>query len=95
MLVTEDFEKRLLKLKMARNNLLAFHKILIDYERQSMERASGAVTAGQFLNLLLNDERFEWLRTISRLVAKSIRGSDQIGCCVIVFNNVHCRASEM
>lgn len=66
----EEFEKKITNLKIARNNLLTFHKILIDREKSELERVTGSVTAGQFLNLLLNDERFEWLRTISRLVVK-------------------------
>ncbi len=66
----DEFEERLKRLKIVRDNLLSFHKILIDRERMEMERVSGAVTAGQFLNLLMNDENFEWLRTISRVVVK-------------------------
>jgi len=50
--------------------MLGFHKLLIDLERSEIERASGSITAGQFLNLLMNDDRFEWLRTISKLVVR-------------------------
>jgi len=66
----KDFEIKVRELKTARGKLLDFHKILIDREKREIERKSGGVTAGQFLNLLMNDERFEWLRTISRLVVR-------------------------
>ncbi|NNE65975.1 MAG: hypothetical protein HKN33_05360 [Pyrinomonadaceae bacterium] len=65
-----EFEKSIAELREARNKLLSFHKILIDRERKDLERASGGITAGQFLNLLMTDERFEWLRTISKLVVR-------------------------
>lgn len=65
-----DFEARLEGLKSARDKLLAFHKLLIDRERRELERLSGTVTAGQFLNLLMHDEGFAWLRTISKLVVR-------------------------
>ena len=65
-----EFEQKKGELKDARDKLLTFHKILIDRERKEMERMSGAVTAGQFLGLLMNDERFQWLRTISKLVVR-------------------------
>lgn len=68
--MAEDFSKRLGNLKGARNRLLSFHKVLIDRERREIERVSGNVTPGQFLNMLMNDSQFEWLRTISRLVVR-------------------------
>lgn len=66
----KDFESRLVQLKAARDKLLAFHKLLIDNEKRELERLSGAITPGQYLNLLMNDERFEWLRTISKLIVR-------------------------
>ncbi len=68
--MNRDFETRLEDLRSARDKLLAFHKLLIDRERRELERLSGTVTAGQFLNLLMHDESFAWLRTISKLVVR-------------------------
>lgn len=65
-----DFESKTADLKQARDKMLGFHKLLIDHERSEIERVAGKITAGQFLNLLMNDDRFEWLRTISKLVVR-------------------------
>src|SRR5262249_2683425 len=54
----------------ARNMLLRLHKSLIDFERASYERIHGAQNAGQFLNLLLEDENFAWLRKFSTLIVE-------------------------
>jgi hypothetical protein len=56
------------KLKAARDVLLRLHKSLVDFERTSYETFSGPVNSGEFLNLLLNDARFAWLRRFSTLI---------------------------
>lgn len=53
-----------------RNKLLRFHKVLLDWERGNYEREAGTVSAVRFLELLLGDPRFEWLRRISTLIVK-------------------------
>jgi len=55
-------------LKAARNGLLSLHKILVDRERSIYEGINGPVTSGEFLNLLLEDRDFAWLRKISTLI---------------------------
>ena len=48
--------------------LLKLHKTMVDYERVTYETFNGPVTPGVFLNVLLNDEDFEWLRRFSTLI---------------------------
>jgi hypothetical protein len=55
-------------LRDARNLLLKLHKNLVDHERAIWEGMNGAVTAGQFLNVLLEDPDFAWLRKFSTLI---------------------------
>lgn len=55
-------------LKAGRDGLLGLHKILVDRERARYEAVNGSVTSGQFLNLLLEDSDFAWLRTFSTLI---------------------------
>ena len=55
-------------LKSGRNRLLDLHKSLVDRERDRYETTHGQVTSGQFLNLLLEDLEFVWLRKFSTLI---------------------------
>ncbi len=66
----DNFEERKNKLKIIRDKLLRFHKVLMDWDRANYEREFGVVTPGKFLELLLSDERFVWLRTISTLIVR-------------------------
>jgi len=58
------------KLRYARNLLLTLHKSLIDFERAGYENVHGKLNAGQFLNVLLEDENFAWLRKFSMLIVE-------------------------
>lgn len=58
------------KLKNARNLLLKLHKTMLDLEREMYEGLHGALNAGEFLNLLLEDEDFAWLRKFSMLIVE-------------------------
>ncbi|PWT88303.1 MAG: hypothetical protein C5B54_10810 [Acidobacteria bacterium] len=52
-----------------RDKLLVLHKTLVDLERASYERIHGAkIAPGHFLNLLLEDKNYAWLRKISELI---------------------------
>jgi len=53
-----------------RNRLLHLHKLLLEMERRNFERTSGRVTAGELLQLVLNNSQFAWLRIISALVVE-------------------------
>ena len=57
-------------LKYARNMLLTLHKSLIDFERARYEQLHGPVGPAQFLNLLLEDQGFSWLRKFSTLIVE-------------------------
>ncbi|MEQ1606709.1 MAG: hypothetical protein ABL999_17745 [Pyrinomonadaceae bacterium] len=58
------------KLKNARNLLLKLHKAMIDRERELYEGINGPLNATQFLNVLLEDEDFSWLRKFSMLIVE-------------------------
>lgn len=58
------------RLKNARNILLKLHKSMLDLEREMYEGIHGKQTAGEFLNLLLEDEDFSWLRKFSMLIVE-------------------------
>ncbi len=51
--------------------MLEQHKLLLDLERATYEKANGAIGGpGRFLGLVLNDPHFAWLRQISTLVVE-------------------------
>src|SRR5512139_1505131 len=56
------------RLRDARNVLLKLHKNLVDHERAIWEGINGQASAGQFLNVLLEDPDFKWLRKFSTLI---------------------------
>jgi hypothetical protein len=66
----EKSEGKTLLLKEARLQLLRLHKLLVDSERENYENLAGKVSSGQFLNLLINDQNFEWLRKFSTLIVE-------------------------
>ena len=54
-----------------RRALLKLHKALLDDARVEFERARGRIeSSGQFLQLVLNDEWFAYLRPLSALVVQ-------------------------
>lgn len=55
-------------LKDSRLELLRLHKLLVDIERGEYEVINGHVSSRQFLNLLLNEDGFQWLRKFSTLI---------------------------
>ncbi|MEJ7860820.1 MAG: hypothetical protein WKF90_04190 [Pyrinomonadaceae bacterium] len=57
-------------LKEARFQLLKLHKLLVDSERAVYEHRNGQVTSGQFLNVLINDNDFQWLKKFSNLIVE-------------------------
>lgn len=57
-------------LKNARNLLLKLHKSMLDLEREMYEGIHGTLNATDFLNLLLEDEDFAWLRKFSMLIVE-------------------------
>ena len=65
---TEKIENRITLLKKARLQMLQLHKVLIDIEKLEFEKTHGEITSGQFLNLLINDQSFNWLRNFSTMI---------------------------
>ena len=57
-------------LRAIRRALLRLHKALVDFARADHERAHGALGAGALLQLLVEDERFAWLRPYSELIVQ-------------------------
>lgn len=57
------------RLRSLRNGLLRLHKSLLDSERAAYERDVQRIDSpGQFLDLLLNDPWFGWLRELSQYI---------------------------
>jgi len=58
------------RLRNARNELLKLHKCLVDHERAIWEGINGPATPAQFLNVLIEDPDFSWLRKFSTLIVE-------------------------
>ncbi len=59
------------RLKELRDSLLTLHKALLDSERTSYELVHGQVaSSAAFLQLLINDNWFSWLRSITTLLVQ-------------------------
>jgi hypothetical protein len=59
------------RLAEVRRALLRLHKVLLEAERASYERGRGNVGgSGEFLQLVLNDPWFAWLRPFSELIVR-------------------------
>lgn len=59
------------QLDQAERGLLRIHKALLDHERIRYERARGRIGGpGVFLQLVIHDPWFAWLRPISQLAAR-------------------------
>jgi len=57
-------------LKNGRDLLLKLHKTLLDHERRIYEGINGPQMPAQFLNVLLEDPDFSWLRKFSTLIVE-------------------------
>jgi hypothetical protein len=73
--MTGQTRQRLIAL---RNGLLHLHKALMESERAAYERDVEHITStGQYLNLVLNDPWFSWLRELSQFVVMVDETLDQ------------------
>ena len=66
----ENLEDKIKLIKDSRLKLLQLHKMLIDLERNRFERKNGVISSGKFLNLLIENKDFAWLRKFSTLIVK-------------------------
>ncbi len=65
-------EKTRQQLRSVREVLLRLHKTLLDFEREAYERARGKVSNSyEFLNLVMSDPWFAWLRRLSELIVET------------------------
>jgi len=63
------------KLQQVRNTVLALHKALLDSERTSYEISHGPIPSpAAFLQLLINDPWFAWLRPVTTLLVQIDEG---------------------
>jgi len=59
------------ELKSVREILLSLHKALLDSERTSYELIHGKIgSSSEFLQLLISDPRFAWLRPVTTLIVQ-------------------------
>ena len=66
--ITPETRDRLAKV---RTTLLPLHKKLLDFERLAYEREHGAIgNSYQFLQLVMNDRWFAWLRQLSEIIVE-------------------------
>ena len=64
-------EKTREQLRNVRGVLLGLHKTLLDFEREAYEREQGKISNSyEFLNLVMNDPWFAWLRRLSELIVE-------------------------
>ena len=59
------------KLRAIRGALLHLHKTLLERERDSYERERGKIGSSyEYLNLVMHDQSFAWLRLLSELIVQ-------------------------
>jgi hypothetical protein len=64
-------EKTRGQLRKVRTVLLGLHKTLLDFEREAYERVEGKISNSyEFLNLVMSDPWFAWLRRLSELIVE-------------------------
>lgn len=64
-------EKTRQQLADVRTVLVRVHKTLLDFEREAYERDRGRIANSyEFLNLVMNDPWFAWLRQLSELIVE-------------------------
>ena len=65
------------RLKDIRTTLLRLHKVLLDFEREAYEREHGKISNSyEYLNLVMNNPWFSWLRHLSELIVQIDEGLD-------------------
>jgi hypothetical protein len=57
-------------LKTARQGMLRVHRLLLEVERVELERTRGRLTANEYLQAVLNEPEFAWLRPASQLIVQ-------------------------
>ncbi|MHB1862976.1 MAG: hypothetical protein ACYCVL_08385 [Gemmatimonadaceae bacterium] len=57
-------------LKTARRGLLRVHRLLLEVERVELERERGRLTPNEYLQAVLHEPSFAWLRPASQLIVQ-------------------------
>ncbi len=66
--ITEQTRQRLVSVRQV---LLRIHKTLLQFEREAYERVEGKISNSyQFLQLVMSDPWFSWLRQLSELIVE-------------------------
>jgi hypothetical protein len=66
--ITEQTRQQLVNV---RTVLLRLHKTLLEFEREAYERSRGKIADSyEYLNLVMNDPWFAWLRQLSELIVE-------------------------
>ena len=66
--ITEKTRQQLVSVRTA---LLGLHKTLLNFEREAYERVEGKISNSyQFLQLVMSDPWFAWLRQLSELIVE-------------------------
>jgi hypothetical protein len=60
-----------------RTALLSLHRELLQAQRVESERLGGRMSAGEVLQAAADDLRFDWLRTLSQLIAELDAAGDE------------------
>lgn len=68
-MMTSRFDPTNSRLAAVRDSLAELHRALLDAERRDVEREMGRLSSGEYLQMLLHDPRFAWLRPVGRMVA--------------------------
>jgi hypothetical protein len=58
------------RLREIREALLRLHRTLLEWERRGHERVHGRLSANEFLQVVLHDPEFAWLRPLSESIVR-------------------------
>lgn len=65
-----------MKLNAVHKGLLDLHKALIDHENMVYQETHGSISRGEWLQLLLSDKQFAWLKVFSDLIIRIDEATD-------------------
>lgn len=64
-------------LRTARQGMLRVHRLLLEMERVELERTRGRLAPNEYLQAVLNDPEFAWLRPASQLIVQIDEALDE------------------